>query len=90
MIDIRQRDIITLGDDRKFMVLSSTEYNQEKYYYLVNNDNQEVTAMFVKLESEAFREIEDEATLKIIVPPLKDNAMQLLTELKIEMISQED
>jgi len=88
--DIRVKDIITLGDDRRFLVLSTTEYNNEKYFYLVNNQDEKISAMFVKLDGSSFHEIEDEETLKMIAPSLKDGSMELLKELKIEMLTKGD
>ncbi|MDD4548031.1 MAG: hypothetical protein PHI05_04760 [Bacilli bacterium] len=41
---ININDVVTLNDDRKFVVLSETIYNENKYFYLIEltSDGEEV------------------------------------------------
>ncbi|MFA5603349.1 MAG: hypothetical protein WDA12_00625 [Bacilli bacterium] len=41
---ININDVVTLNDDRKFVVLSETVYDETKYFYLIEltNDGEEV------------------------------------------------
>ena len=34
-MNININDVVTLNDDRKFLVLSDTTYNDFKYFYLI-------------------------------------------------------
>ncbi len=49
-MEINVNDVITLKDNRKFLVLSETIYNDNKYYYLIElTENGEEIVDHVKI-----------------------------------------
>ena len=78
MIDIK--DIVTLDDDKKYVVASKTDYSDGKtYYYLVDiNDNGNVK--FGYLDNEEFVEINNSELISLLLPLFAKNGMEALTQ----------
>jgi len=74
-MNIKNKCILTLEDDRKYVVVSSAEYNNEKYYYLVDLLD-ECNILFVKGISNGLMGIDEEAVLEHIIPLLCNDAIE--------------
>lgn len=68
-------DIITLDDNREFLILDIIDYEGSKYIYCVEVDEEEKTKenfIFLKLDVDAsgeyVSEVQDEATINKILP----------------------
>ena len=62
-IDIK--DIITLSDNNRYLVVSKTKRNNEIYYLLANTENiQEIKIVFEYKEEQTVVEIDDEKLIK--------------------------
>ena len=78
MIDLENVKLITLSDGSKWIAVSETVYNNEKYKYLlgVNENEDDITeetkfAREYDVDGQTFiEEVEDENIIKIITPLL--------------------
>ena len=58
-----QSDVLTLNDNKKYVVAFSTEYNQNNYVYLIEKDDY-TNAMFYKYEDSSLEKVNDSNTIQ--------------------------
>ncbi|MCL1827711.1 MAG: hypothetical protein FWG20_06690 [Candidatus Cloacimonetes bacterium] len=82
---IEVKDIITLNDDKKYVVCSRTDYQDNYYLYLIDiNDNTNVKFAMEKVQGERITiiEIENEELIQTLIPLLFNEAKDTLRELE--------
>lgn len=65
-MNIDEKDIITLSNDVKYIVVKKTIYNDKFYYYIAEIDNP-VEVKFLYEDNNELVEIEDENHIKTLV-----------------------
>ena len=84
MIDIK--DVITLSDGRKYVVVSKTNYiNGRMYYYLIDKDDSG-SIKFGYLDNDEFVEINDPELIKKLLPSLYENGKKELPKEILEKL----
>lgn len=76
MNNLEITDIITLEDDKEYVITSIAYYNDEYYYYIVDiNDikNIKICKLVNYQNNYKLLEIEDDAQLAVIIPILYEN-----------------
>ena len=69
MMDINTRDTIVLSDNNKYLVVSKINYNDNIYYYLIDEKNNEnIKFCCEKFETNSFIEVENENLIKNLLP----------------------
>lgn len=66
-------DIITLENDKKYLVASSCNYNSKIYVYLVNIENN-IDCILANLENDDLNPVTDKELFIEIMPLIIDNA----------------
>ena len=73
------RDIITLENNKKYLVSGTCTYNNKYYVYLVNIENQ-LNCVLGSVREDDFQEITDEEEFKQVMPMILDNVDMSLFE----------
>lgn len=66
-MDIDIKDIIYLNDGNKYVVVSKTNYNNKIYYFLVDPTNNS-NIKFCEVDNNELVEIENQETIKSLLP----------------------
>ena len=87
MIDIK--DVITLDDDKEYLVVSKSDYfNSKQYFSLVDiNDNSNIK--FGYLDNDEFVEINDQDLIKTLLPSFAENTKKELPQEVLDKLNQE-
>lgn len=72
-------DIITLENNKKYLVSGTCTYNNKYYVYLVNMENQ-LNCVLGSIEEDDLQEITDEEEFKQVMPLILDNVDMSLFE----------
>ena len=72
-------DIITLENNKKYLVSGTSTYNNKYYVYLVNIENQ-LNCVLGSVREDDFQEITDEEEFKQVMPMILDNVDMSLFE----------
>lgn len=72
-------DIITLENNKKYLVSGTCTYNNKYYVYLVNIENQ-LNCVLGSVREDDFQEITDEEEFKQVMPMILDNVDMSLFE----------
>ena len=64
---IEKKDILTLDDNREYVVVSKAKYENINYFYIVDIDNVE-NFKFVKIENDDLLEIRDKDLATKLIP----------------------
>ena len=66
-------DIITLENDKKYLVASTCNYNSKNYVYLVNIENN-IDCILASLQEDNIEQVTDNELFIKIMPLIIDNA----------------
>lgn len=66
-------DIVTLENDKKYLIASTCNYNSKCYVYLVNIENQ-IDCILASLHEEDLEPVTDKELFIKIMPLILDNA----------------
>ena len=66
-------DIITLENDKKYLVVSTCNYNSKFYVYLVNTENK-LDCILANLQEDNLEQVTDNDLFIKIMPLIIDNA----------------
>lgn len=72
-------DIITLENNKNYLVSGTCTYNNKYYVYLVNIENQ-LNCVLGSVREDDFQEITDEEEFKQVMPMILDNVDMSLFE----------
>lgn len=65
-------DIITLENEKKYLVVGTCNYNDKNYVYLVNTEEQTNVVLGI-VENDDLQEVTDEEEFKQVMPLILDN-----------------
>ena len=65
-------DIITLENEKKYLVAGTCSYNDKNYVYLVNTEEQTNVVLGI-VENDDLQEVTDEEEFKQVMPLILDN-----------------
>lgn len=65
-------DIITLENDKKYVVAGTCKYKEKNYVYLVNMEEQ-TNCVLAIVEKDELQEVEDAEEFKEVMPLILDN-----------------
>ena len=65
-------DIITLENEKKYLVAGTCKYNDKNYVYLVNTEEQTNVVLGI-VENDDLQEVTDEEEFKQVMPLILDN-----------------
>lgn len=65
-------DIITLENGKKYLVAGTCNYNEKKYVYLVNTEENTNVVLGI-VENDDLQEVTDEEEFKQVMPLILDN-----------------
>ena len=65
-------DIITLENEKKYLVAGTCNYNDKNYVYLVNTEEQ-TNAVLGIVENDDLQEVTDQEEFKQVMPLILDN-----------------
>lgn len=65
-------DIITLENEKKYLVAGTCNYNGKNYVYLVNTEEQTNVVLGI-VENDDLQEVTDEEEFKQVMPLILDN-----------------
>lgn len=77
MQEIEIKDLITLDDNNKYVVVSKTNYNEKNYYYLIDI-KQSKNIKFCYFESDEMIEITNKELITELLPLFYENAKNML------------
>ena len=80
MKEIKTKSILTLEDNKKYLVIGITDYENEKYFYVADISDAS-NLMFLKQVNDNLKEIKDDETLEKIIPLLCNNALDNFSEI---------
>ena len=63
---LKQGEVLTLSDNKKYSVVFSCEYENKNYVYLMDQDDYS-NSIFCEFINEELEEVTDEKTLEIIM-----------------------
>ena len=66
-MEFQKQDLLTLDDNKEYVVVSKVEYQNEFYYYIVDIDNCE-NLKFVKKNGNELLEINNKELLTNLIP----------------------
>ena len=66
-------DIVTLENDKKYLVASTCNYNSKSYVYLVNMENN-IDCILAALQEDELEQVTDNELFIKIMPLIIDNA----------------
>ena len=69
---LKQGEVLTLSDNKKYTVISTIEMDNNNYYYLIDNDDYS-NMMFCKEEEDSVEEITDQDLIEKLVIKIKNN-----------------
>lgn len=83
-IDIK--DMITLSNNQKYVVVSKINYDEEIYYYIANvNDNSDIKFLREKIENNSLVEVKDKDLISIILPLFLEKTREALAEIIVDI-----
>lgn len=71
------RDLVTLSDDNKYIVVQKIDYEGKTYYYLVDIDRNE-NIKFGYQDNDEFVEITNPELIRKLIPVFGEQAMKIL------------
>ena len=74
------RDVITLNDNNKYVIISKIEYEKNKYYYLVDINNAENLLFCYEDEGDLVK-LNDAELIKKILPLFLEASKEIMNEL---------
>jgi len=69
---LKQGEVLTLSDNKKYTVISTIEMDNIYYSYLIDNDDYS-NMMFCKKEEDSVEEITDQDLIEKLVIKIKNN-----------------
>jgi len=69
---LKQGEVLTLSDNKKYTVISTIEMDNNYYSYLIDNDDYS-NMMFCKEEEDSVEEITDQDLIEKLVIKIKNN-----------------
>lgn len=72
---LRQGEILTLSDNKKYTVVSTTEIDGNNYVYLIDQDDY-TNVMFCKFENDSLEEVVDSNLIERLMITFKNNLDQ--------------
>lgn len=78
---MEMRDVITLDDNNKYAIISKIDYQEKKYYYLVDINNPE-NLMFCYEDMGDLVKTNDAELIKKILPLFLEASRDILNELQ--------
>ena len=85
MIDIK--DIVTLDNQYKYVVISKALYENKNYYFLINENNLEDSKIVIEKEKNVLSLVEDDNILNIIIPLFITETNKYLTDEEKKIIN---
>jgi len=88
-IDIK--DIITLSDDRSYVVVSKTTYQDNTYYYIIDkHDTTKIKFCLENSKNGSLIEIDDKNLIKKLLPLFLESSSSAITKEDIEFLENYD
>ncbi|MBR2711391.1 MAG: hypothetical protein IKE89_02865 [Bacilli bacterium] len=69
---LKQGEVLTLSDNKKYTVISTIEMDNNNYYYLIDNDDYS-NMMFCTFEEDNMEEITDHDLIEKLLIRFKNN-----------------
>ena len=69
---LKQGEVLTLSDNKKYTVMSTIEMDNNNYYYLIDNDDYS-NMMFCTFEEDNMEEITDHDLIEKLLIRFKNN-----------------
>ena len=69
---LKQGEVLTLSDNKKYTVISTIEMDNNSYYYLIDNDDYS-NMMFCTFEEDNMEEITDHDLIEKLLIRFKNN-----------------
>ena len=86
-MDIGIKDIIELSDDKSYVVISKTIYENKTYYYLIDKDNNENFKFLVEnSKNNSLIELEDKNLIQQLLPLFLKSASKVITNEDLELM----
>lgn len=83
-IDIK--DIITLSNKHKYLVVSKINYNEEIYYYVADvNNNSDIKFLREKKENNSLVEVKDKEFIEELLPLFLEKTKIALAEIAVDL-----
>jgi hypothetical protein len=86
MMDMQ--DVVTLSNGSKYVVISKIILDNQVYYFLINEDNQEDIKFVLELENNGLRPIEDNNLINKLAPLFLEEANNHLSEEEKQIVGQ--
>ena len=81
---MKVKDLVTLSDENKYVVVQKTEYEGKTYYYLIDiNKNENIK--FGYQDNDEFVEVTDSSLLEKLIPIFGKQAIEIIKEYKDDL-----
>lgn len=81
------KDLVTLSDDKDYVVISKTTFENNVYYYIVENNNN-LKIKFLIENGEQLKVIKDEQLIEKLLPLFLKATSDAMTEEDLALINQ--
>ena len=89
-MDIDIKDIITLSDDREYVVASKTSYQDNVYYYLIGgNSKKNIKFCIENSSNSSLIEIEDKELIQHLLPLFLKATSKSISKEELELLEQD-